>query len=993
VKLPDVLRPFRFGLLVAALPTLAYHALLAFVTPVAEYPLPVPYALPVLEGSFALVGMGVAYLCLERHRLRQDLRSVALGVALWVTSLLALAHLLAQPEYAGATLGAEVAGCLFLVSFLVALAGAAIVTHGGRRKFALGDTALALIAGGGVAITAGLVALVWQAPGLLPGLVAPSGRLSPMMLTAASVGTAALGFWGLHRFPRSRQPGETEFLRLVSLASLLWLVGMVGFLIRPERDGLAWHLASLARPVGVGLIFVGLLREQVGLYREARARLRDLEGLHRAGHALVGSMDPVETMATIPEGALALLRADAAILLRLDPQARALRTVAHLGRISPELARGLELPLGQGAAGLAVARRAAVWSADLHDGERLQHPDGVRARLRAEGLVAALAAPVLSPAGEVFGALVVFHGQAHEFTDADVGLLTAFGTQASVAVENARAFERLALRARHDAALQDFGQRLLQTTDAAAIQHEAVTVTRELIGAELVGVFVPDPAAGALRLASGAGWEPGAVGTLTVVAADDPFAGHAFMQRRAVEVDDLESDRRVPTPAYLRFQRVRAGIAVPVGVREEPAGVLAAFFRGPRRLTAEETRVLNSLAHQTALALGRARLYGELQANLVRLQETQAQLIQADKLKALGTLLSGMAHELNNPLSTISLSAQLLRRRTDLPEPVMERLDAMEAECDRAVRIIKDLLVFARRKPPERQPVDVNDVVRASLTLQTPQFELNGIRVVSELAATPRISADAHQLQQVLINLFSNAAHAMKSAHGRGVLTVRSSAPAAGGAVCIVVEDDGPGIPPEALGQIFDPFFTTKAAGEGTGLGLSLSIGIVESHGGRLTVENVPGGGARFTMTLPALVAEEVRAEAAPGPAAPAVQRARVLVVDDEQRLRRLVVDVLRAAGHEVEEAATGQEALTRLAEGSYDCVMLDLRLPDVDGRTIWQWLLDHRPALALRLAFMTGDTMSVETERFLATAARPVLTKPFPIDHIGTVLQRIAGN
>lgn len=989
----DRVRPFRLALLAGAAPVLGFHAVLAFAAPVARHPLPLPHAIPVLEGSFALVCMGVAYLCLERHRLRQDIGSAALGTALWITSLLALAHLLAQPEYAGALAGEDVAGCLFLVSYLVALAGAAVVNHAGGRKLPLGDPARAVIAAAALAAAIAFAALVWQAPALLPSLVAPSGRLSPLMLTVASLGTAAAGAWSVHRFARSPRPEQAEFLRLVHLASVLWLVAVVGVLIRPDRMAIAWHLASLARPVGVGLIFVGLLREQVGLYREARGRLADLAGLHRAGHALVGSMDPVETMATIPEGALALLRADAALLLRLDARARMLRTVAHLGRISPQLALALELPLGQGAAGLAAARRTPVWSADLHGGERLQFPDGVRERLRAEGLVAALAAPVLSPAGEIFGALVVLHRQAREFTEADVGLLAAFGTQASVAIENARAFERLAQRARHDAALHDLGQRLLQTTDAAEIHREAVALTRELTGAHVVGLFAP-AAEGRLRLAGGEGWEPGAVGGLAVSAAEDPLVGRAFVQRRAVDVHDLEAERRFPTPPYLRFLRVRAAIVVPVGMREEPAGVLAACFRAPRRLTPEELRVLNSLAHQTALALGRARLYGELQANLARLQETQAQLIQADKLKALGTLLSGMAHELNNPLSTISLSAQLLRRRQDLPAAVMERLAAMESECDRAVRIIKDLLVFARRKPPERRAVDVNEVIRASLTLQSPQFELHGIRVVTELAPAPRISGDGHQLQQVLINLFSNAAHAMKGAHGRGVLTVRSATlpggGAAGGTVRIEIEDDGPGIPPESLGQIFDPFFTTKPAGEGTGLGLSLSIGIVESHGGRLTVENVAGGGARFTIALPALDAGAAPAAAPAAAGAATVQRARVLVIDDELRLRRLVVDVLRAGGHDVEEAATGQEALERLASGSYDCVMLDLRLPDVDGRAIWQWLIEHRPALAPRLAFMTGDTMSAETERFLAQTARPVLTKPFPIDHIGSVLQQI---
>ena len=203
-----------------------------------------------------------------------------------------------------------------------------------------------------------------------------------------------------------------------------------------------------------------------------------------------------------------------------------------------------------------------------------------------------------------------------------------------------------------------------------------------------------------------------------------------------------------------------------------------------------------------------------------------------------------MAHELNGPLSTIMLSAQLLQRQPALPGVVRERVDAIDEECERAARIVRELLVFARRQAPERRQSDLNEVVRAAVKLQAREFELAGIRVVTALEPLPRIWADAHQLQQVLLNLFTNATHAIKSTGRRGVLTVRSAEGPHG--ITLVVEDNGPGIPPEHLGRVFDPFFTTKGVGEGTGLGLSLSIGIVEAHGGRMSVENIPSLGARF---------------------------------------------------------------------------------------------------------------------------------------------------
>jgi CheY-like chemotaxis protein/anti-sigma regulatory factor (Ser/Thr protein kinase) len=257
---------------------------------------------------------------------------------------------------------------------------------------------------------------------------------------------------------------------------------------------------------------------------------------------------------------------------------------------------------------------------------------------------------------------------------------------------------------------------------------------------------------------------------------------------------------------------------------------------------------------------------------------------------------------------------------------------------------------------------------------------------VTQLSPLSPIWADAHQMQQVLLNLFTNATDAMK-ARGAGVLTVRSRALAGG--VLIEVEDDGPGIPAENLSRVFDPFFTTKGVGEGTGLGLSLSIGIVEAHGGSMQVENVAGAGARFTLQLP--VGEGVAVAEPPelGPVGGAA-RARILVVEDETALRAIVTDILTGLGHEVDEAGSGQAALAHLERNVYDVVTLDLRLPDIDGRVIWRWIGERNPELATRVIFMTGDTMSAETQKFLQDAGRPVLTKPLGIGQIAREVEAI---
>ena len=254
---------------------------------------------------------------------------------------------------------------------------------------------------------------------------------------------------------------------------------------------------------------------------------------------------------------------------------------------------------------------------------------------------------------------------------------------------------------------------------------------------------------------------------------------------------------------------IRSMIMARLGGQERPVGVLVSCNQAPRRFADEDRRVLTSLVHHLAVALDKVRVHAELRNNLQRLQETQAQLMQADKLKALGTLLSGVAHELNNPLSTIRLSIRrFVRRTTVMDATATRRMEVMETACLRASRIIRDLLAFARRQPPERRRVDVNQVIHSTLHLQTSQLELNKIRVVTALASVPEVWADPHQLQQVFLNVFGNAIHAMKTARRHGILTVTSEQ--RGSEVVVEIDDDGPASRPSIWGESSTPSLPPK---------------------------------------------------------------------------------------------------------------------------------------------------------------------------------------
>ncbi|HEU5319940.1 MAG TPA: ATP-binding protein, partial [Methylomirabilota bacterium] len=318
---------------------------------------------------------------------------------------------------------------------------------------------------------------------------------------------------------------------------------------------------------------------------------------------------------------------------------------------------------------------------------------------------------------------------------------------------------------------------------------------------------------------------------------------------------------------------------------------------------------MQAFADQTALALENARLYAAAQDSLTRLRETQAQLVQAAKMSALGQLVSGVAHELNNPLSVIIGYGQLLLSR-EVPESMRRPIELMVAQGDRMAKIVRNLLFFARQRPPERAAVSLQAVVEQTLALRVHQLTLSGITVETVFApGLPEITGDAQQLEQVFLNLLLNAEQAILEARPQGRIVVRTRASEAGDFVCADVIDDGPGIAADALPRVFEPFFTTKMVGSGTGLGLSVSYGILEEHGGRLTVQSRRGE-TIFTVELPVSRAPEVVPKADLPRAVPSGEGRAALVVEDEPSVLDMVVTMLQERGWEVDVASGGRPGL-----------------------------------------------------------------------------------
>ncbi|ESQ87785.1 hypothetical protein ABAC460_18130 [Asticcacaulis sp. AC460] len=351
-------------------------------------------------------------------------------------------------------------------------------------------------------------------------------------------------------------------------------------------------------------------------------------------------------------------------------------------------------------------------------------------------------------------------------------------------------------------------------------------------------------------------------------------------------------------------------------------------------------------------------------------------LYQAEKLTALGSLLAGVSHELNNPLSAVIGQSLMLEEDCE-GTPHAARVLKIRTAAERCGRIVQTFLAMARQKPPERRTATLEKIVAAAVDLADYGIRTASIKLTTDYAPDlPAIVADSDQIHQVIVNLLINAQQAMQSQEAAREIHIRTGRGATPNTVVVEIIDTGPGIAADVRNRIFDPFFTTKAMGMGTGLGLSFSRGIVEAHGGSLRLADTPGGGATFVLELP-IDFGPVTAEQ-PAPTAAVTANGRALVIDDETEVGETLGEFLSRQGFTVDVAHSAAEARAFIAERDYRVILSDLRMPVMDGPAFYRWLLQARPELAQRIGFVTGDTLGDAAASFLGEAGRPYLEKPF---------------
>ncbi|MBI2218377.1 MAG: GAF domain-containing protein [Candidatus Rokubacteria bacterium] len=510
-------------------------------------------------------------------------------------------------------------------------------------------------------------------------------------------------------------------------------------------------------------------------------------------------------------------------------------------RFEPVADALMRQPIAESRAGRVVRTRTAYAASDMREDPHWR--DSVRARM---GYRAILDVPIVLR-DEVIGVLSVLSRAPRPFSDEDVSLLVELAGHVAAAIDRTNLVGELKGRLAESQTLLSVSQAVSSTLDLAEMMRRVAKATAAALGADMVGAYLADADQRFLRPIAGYHVPPSLRDVEPI-----PLEGHALIEaawarHQPVASSDAADDARIDPTAFSRFPH-RSLVFIPMIVKGEPiGGLFATWFEQRRVVGDDELRLVEGIARQAAVAIENSRLYEGVKRQMAELKQAQAQLIQSTKLAAIGELVANIAHEINNPLTTVLGFASFLRERLAPGAPGGDELTLIEDEAARARDIVRDLLQFSRQTDYQPAMTDLNVILEQVVGMLRRQGATDAITVNEHYASDlPPIEVDVGRIKQVFLNIVNNAIYAMPDG---GTLTIRTAA--AGDELHLAFQDSGSGIAPENLARVFDPFFTTKPDVSGTGLGLSVSLGIIESHGGTIAVASELGSGSTFTIKLP----------------------------------------------------------------------------------------------------------------------------------------------
>jgi GAF domain-containing protein len=724
-------------------------------------------------------------------------------------------------------------------------------------------------------------------------------------------------------------------------------------------------------------------------WADAARRRRAAEALAAVGHVLSRSLEPAEVAQRIADAVRDLLQAEASTLFRLDPVTGALVSLARSGAAAdgPDGPGALVVPPGTGLVGLALREGRPILTDDVLADPRVDLPPDLRDRLARTPSRRVLALPLVVE-GRALGALAVGQPPARRFDEDDLRVAQAFAGQAAVALDNARLYAESVRRRREAEELARVSRLLTESLDFGAVARRIVEGVLPLFGVGSSGLSLLREDGMLVTIALGGRsarlFEPG-----HVMPAGQGVMGRVLAEGRPVSSRDRLQDPTIVLGPELRARLEHSGnramLGVPLRLKGELKGVLSIADTEPREFTAAEVQLLEAFADQAAIALENSRLYGELETALRSLEQSRERAVQGERLRALGELAGGVAHDFNNILAVVLGRAQLLLKGAADPE-VRRHAEVIEQMALDGARTVRRIQEFARtRRARAFRPVDlarlVEEVAEVTRSRWRDQAQAEGrtYHVAVDARPVPPIAGDPVELREALANLVFNALDAMPDG-GRLTLGTRAD----GERVACEVGDTGVGMTPEVRRRAFDPFFTTKSDRQ-SGLGLSLVYGIVRRHGGEVEVDSAPGQGSRFTLLFP--VAPPA---AEPPPAAPPARSAapaRILLIDDELDVRTVLGEVLGGLGHAVTACGDGASGLARLEAEPFDLVITDLGMPGLSGWEVTRRAKAARPRTPV--ALLTGWGEQIDPAEARGRGVDFLLPKPCPLDDLAAVVAR----
>ncbi len=722
----------------------------------------------------------------------------------------------------------------------------------------------------------------------------------------------------------------------------------------------------------IGQIISGAM-ERTFLYTENVKRLEELKTLYSISQEIASKLELRVILQKIMESAIALLNADSGSLALWDNQKQSYG-IAIVHRLPDSLIGKEFSPPWTGVIGEVIVRKSPVlWKDyDCHP-NRLEELDSYH--------IKEVVGVPLIVREMIIGTMVIssFDPEVH-FEQKEVDLLYNFAHHAAVAIGNAKLYEDSLAKIRQLTTLYEIGKTLSSTLDLDDLFKKALELLKDRFGYASCGILLLDRARDELYIKQVTGRSPEEAKKLRFRVGVDGIVGWVARTGELIYAPDVSKDSRY----ILADPSIKSEAAFPLKVRDQLFGVLNIESSKLYGFDEEDLKTLSSFASQMSISIENAQLFSDLKQTLEELRQAQDQVVQAEKLRAMGELASGVAHDFNNVLAVVLGNTQLLLHQLDRlgVEEIRQGLKVIERSSKDGAETIRRIQEFTGvRRDREFISLSLNDIVTEVVNITQPrwrdQTQKKGIQIelTTQLGEIPLIMGNPSEMREVLTNIIFNAVDAMAKG---GRLTIATQ-PQAEGWVEVKVNDTGIGMNEEVKKRVFDPFFTTKGV-TNSGLGMSVSYGIIKRHGGEILIESEPGQGTTFIIHLPtgyeeqhplvkgAVVSKETR-------------RARILVIDDEDSVRDILSRMLKTKGHKVVVAPNGEEGIERFRAEPFDLVFTDLGMPKLSGWDVGKTIKGMNPKTPV--AMITGWGVELDRERLNESGIDLIISKPFNFDQV----------